>query len=427
MTFLEETMTDKLYGYCANEIRHIVGGHLLCVTIVFLLFIGTSFSSYAGSFTGYSSAASDVERNPHRQKTEDCPYYTCGPTTVISLGIATPPPGMGLGSNYSTGESGFMQQMMKNRNPMANLGKIIAATDTSSGVSDIKITIPMIDYGYVGGFSNILIEMIGLDSTAYSSAVLDPETGDIVKFTGTVTIEYYSYFSLSGSYSGTLTSTSGSSGNISGDFNVLSPIDGDDRVVFDVKESLSNPMRDDLKNMMAQYGIDEKMDVDIDAMFDEINADIESKNSGRSGGRVGGSVYGDCNCSCNFVQTATPKCKTTCRAVFDVCEGDRYAPLIQQTVIDKNALLPATDEELPDFLLKEGQKFMNMDQALVNRFEKGLVQTPGDLRSKFVALLERDFPGSDGAVVRNMMIRAFDEETNEKSKMVMFISIGGDE
>ena len=89
----------KLYNYCLSIFKCVSGGHSIHMAIILMFIISISPPSNAKPFTGYSSISSDVDRKPDRQQNMECPIYTCGPTTVINLGIATPPAGMGLDGN----------------------------------------------------------------------------------------------------------------------------------------------------------------------------------------------------------------------------------------------------------------------------------------------------------------------------------------
>ena len=70
---------------------------------------------------------------------------------------------------------------------------------------------------------------------------------------------------------------------------------------------------------------------------------------------------------------------------------------------------------------------MNLDQETINRFENNQVIAPSNLRDKFIVLLEQQQPGQEKAPIREMMLQGFDSMPDEKSKMVMFISLGGKE
>ena len=409
----------------------------------------------AGPFSNHSKAAGHVERNPDRKKSEGCDYYHCGPTTVILLSPISLPLGMGSALNFGTGEIDFLDGnyrtgqngSLKNAKEyektsqlglMAYVDAYMKEAASSNEIAQIEITIPMIDYGFTGSFQNIRIEMNTTDDRNYRSVILNTQTGEHASFTGSVNIEHYSPFALKGSYSGSLNIYEAirpmpppgrplirlaSSGALKGQFNILRPVNGDERIINDVQATIVDPMRNDIKQMAAQYGLD----IDVDQMFDRLDANIQRRSNRRSnisgGGSGGGSAYEGCNCSCNFTQSASDKCKTVCRPVFDVCMGERYTPL--QTPMDN--LAPPKGSQRPIFLLKDGEKFMNIDQDVLDNYHDDTFEIPSDLRSKFIAALEKKMPGADFAVFRENVLKAFDEEPTEKGKMFMFITLGGEE
>ena len=433
-----------------NTLHNVV---VLLTALISMLALPTL--AIAGPFSSPSNAAGHVERNPDREKNGGCNYYHCGPTTVIRISPISLPLGMGsalnfgtgeidfIDGNYSTGQNGSLKKADEYEKTSqlvlkAYVEAYMKEAASSNEIAEIEITIPMIDYGFTGSFQNIRIEMSAIDDRSYRSAVLNTQTGEHASFTGSVNIEHYSPFALKGSYSSALNKYEAirpmpplgrplirlaSSGNLEGQFNILSPMNGDERIIIDDHASIIDPMRNDIKQKLTQYGID----IDVDAMFDKVDANIERRSNRRSnisgGGSGGGSAYEGCNCSCNFTQSANAKCKTVCRPVFDVCRGERYTPL--QTPMD-NIATPKGSQR-PIFLLKDGEKFMNIDQDVLDNYHDDTFEIPSDLRSKFIAVLEKKMPGADFAVFRENVLKAFDEEPTEKGKMFMFITLGGEE
>lgn len=415
------------------------------VVFAFVSMIGAR-TAYADPFKNYSSYGAEVDREPNRKKRKNCSkYYYCGPTSTIELSMH----GSGetgsisddiLGTaGYDIGENGTFEQLMKGGsfNKQAAIMEKIAKTRAADEGQKIKIVIPMIDYGYSGTFNNILIKTSKSEDT-YQTQKRN-QYGDHIGFTGSVTIEEYSPFVMKGSYSGQLYSYEFESGKdyrgpawqrqpvkrvvtgtLNGKFNVLSPWKGDERIeeTVDYQSAIVDPMKNDIKRLASKYGID----IDVDKEFEKVDVN-SNRNSGQKSSAK--SVYGDCNCSCNFTQSATTQCKTVCRAAFDVCEGERYTPPSQKTPINKDDLSPKIEKVIENLTLKDGEEFMNLNQEIVNKFENNTLKISENLRDKYIVLLEKTIPGAAYASIRTNMIKEFDSLPDEKSRMIMFIALGG--
>ncbi len=400
--------------------------------------------AYAEPFENYSAFGGEVERDPNRQKGKGCSrLYYCGPTSTVTLSMHASDQDA---FNYNMGEKGTFEQMMQRGEEYKNFDALsmtekIEKSRAAHNAPKIKIVFPMIDYGYSGTFNNILIttSSSGLKlKTAKKDEFSEGHTG----FTGTITIEEYSPYVMKGSYSGELYSYVGTNapyrgplpskrekqikisatGSVNGEFNILSPWKGDARMNDGIESPLAivDPMKNDIKRLAAKYGID----VDIDKEFEAVEANAQRNARGPSSSS---NVYGDCNCSCNFTQSTAPKCQTTCRAAFDVCQGERYTSPVRETAINKIDLSPELQEASENYTLKDSEKLMNLDQETIARFENNAVKTPTNLRDKFIVLLEQLQPGSANAPARASMLQGFDSMPDEKSKMVMFMSLGGKE
>ncbi len=300
--------------------------------------------------------------------------------------------------------------------------------------SKIRISIPLIDYGYTGTFYNVCIKVRGKNKERYATTELGTKTRCI----GTVTIEIYTRFELKGAYSGGLTNldfepryakinsqvnngfASGEpinnppvAGSIKGEFYILDPWRNDSRFSLD-KEVFIDAAENDLKGMASQFGVIE----DLEKAFDEVRSN-QRQNDNRAS--QGGDVEA-CDCSCNYVISAAPECKAMCGEAFAICTEERYEPQ-QNTVANKN-----TDDSLPpkqDLPKAKGAKLQGIDQDFVDELEKGAVKTPENLREKFILILQKNHPGDENASMRDMMIKGFDSMPDDKSKMIMFESMGG--
>ncbi len=148
---------------------------------------------------------------------------------------------------------------------------------------------------------------------------------------------------------------------------MFSPIDGDERFTVDDKCSFRNPMRGDLKRMMAQYGIDDQMDIDVDKMFEDVEADMasnrRSKNA-RSSSSAVVSVFTAIVIAA-LIMYKTPRLNVN-KSVVKLLMSAKAIDILRpcKHLFDRNIFAPAGEGETPDYLLKDGQKFMNLDQIV---------------------------------------------------------------
>ncbi len=410
----------------------------------------------AESFSNYSSLSGSTDRSPNKKANKRCNNYTCGPTNTIKLSML-PSSDIDL-KNYNIGGNSTLEQMMKmgenieKFGPASAMGKMGMPHNLGTKTKKIIITIPMIDYGFSGSFNNILINIS--DKTrggrrGYSSVVQGLTDKDHhTEYTGSITIEKYTRFILKGSYSAPLRKygsipardikcpafsdpstppctlfTLEGTGKIEGQFNILSPWKDDDRLNkgIDTKSSFVDPLKNDIKGMVAQFGID----IDVDKEFAKAGIGNSNPSAG-SKSSSGKDIYGGCNCSCNFVQSATIQCKTACSAAFSACKGERYKPPLKSVIYQNVAgsLFPklSPKQNLPK--VKPG-KLLGIDQNFVDKLEKGTVKIPDNLRSKYISALKKKVPGAANAPIREMMIKGFDEMSDNNAKMMMLKSVGG--
>jgi len=421
--------------------------YIRCITLVFLVFlflIPAQRTAHAQSFENYSPIGGEVSRHPFEKKNKSCSkLFTCGPTMSVTLTMHSSDADL---SNYNLGENGSFEQMMERAQDYTKLGgaelaKQIEKSRAAHEAPKITIVFPMIDYGFSGTFDNILISE-NSSGSRLKSVKKNEFTEAHAGFTGTVTVIKYSPYVLQGSYTASLFEYDTTdapyrgplspsqepqiklvtTGSINGEFNILSPWRGDERM-NDGSESpiaIIDPMKDDIKRLAAKYGID----VDVDKEFDKVDTNT-NQNSNNSSERI--DPYDGCDCSCNYTESATPICQKNCLEAFDVCKGERYTAPEQKTPIERTELPSELQEAAKKFTLPEGETFMNLDQETIDRFEADEVKSPDNLRSKFIALLEQQQPGEKYAPTRAMMLQGFDSMPDEESKMVMFISLGGKE
>jgi len=395
-----------------------------------LCYLFATSTAHAEPFKNNSAFGGEVERHPNQKKGKSCSkYYDCGPTTTLTLTLHATDENA---SNYDTGENSTLEEMMQRGEDYKNLGPLSMAKQIANARAahegpEIHITLPMIDYGYSGTFENIKIKASKGGETL-TTAKKD-KNGNHLGFTGSVTIEQYAPNVMKGSYSGELYSYDLdedfrgrawepvpfillATGTVSGEFNILRPWKNDGRVNenIDNQSAMVDPMKEDIKRLANRYGID----IDVDKEFEKVDAN-KKRNSRSSSTSL--DIYDGCNCSCNFTQSATPKCQKNCSEAFDVCKGERYVTPEQKTPIDRTELSQELKEAGQNYTLQEGEKFMNLDQETIDRFEADEVNTPDNLRDKFIALLEQEHPGEKHAPIREMMLQGFDSMPDEKSKM----------
>ena len=299
--------------------------------------------------------------------------------------------------------------------------------------SKIRISIPLIDYGYTGTFYNVCIKVRGKNKERYEAIDLGAKSRCI----GTVTIERYTRFELKGTYSGGLTNlnfkpgyakinsqvnngfASGKpinnppvAGSIKGEFYILDPWRDDSRFSLD-KDAFIDAAENDLRGMVGE-------NEDLEKAFDEVRSN--QRQNDKSASQVGDVKA--CDCSCNYVASAAPDCKIKCGEAFAICTAERYEPL-QNTVENKNTANSLPPNLSPEQALPKtnGAKLQGIDQNFVDELEKGEVKTPENLREKFISMLQKNHPGDENAPIRNMMIKGFDSMPDDKSKIIMFKSM----
>jgi len=292
----------------------------------------------------------ELRSAPNQTISEYCREYTCGPTTTITL---YPNDVTGLSPNYEMGGKGFFKQMMNIGEAFGNEGAsgVInhalkqhkVPTKVSTIHDKTTMVLPLIDYGFTGSFSHILITVSNEEPRyGYSSVTMGlTDKDDFITYAGTVTIEEYSPFIIRGSYSTPLKRYEDinprdlqcpafsdpstppckirklmGTGNISGTFSISTPQGATNRYKQTPSSDDLDPFISDIESMAAAYGVD--MDVD----FDEVLSDAGVRSSNK--GDVGGEDRNQCNCSCNYVKSATPECQVICKKPFSVCKGERY-------------------------------------------------------------------------------------------------------
>lgn len=432
--------------------KHFIYIVVLCLTVNVFLTSGVR----AENFNYSSSAGGSAERYPDKKMSKGCSLYTCGPTSIIKLSPVLLATSIDK-HNYNIGQSSTFEQMMNkgegaaNLNPNEMMMKMGVTPQSAEKSTEIEIVIPLIDYGFSGSFSNILIK-VSTRNEAYKSVEQGLTNKDSkYEFTGSVTIEKYSPYVLKGSYTAplkryeaisardikcpafsdpstppcTITKQVGT-GNVNGQFNILSPWRNDSRLnnSIDRKVSFVDPFAKDIGAKATEFGID----VDVDEEFAKagLGSSGSSARSGPSSASVAKEPYGGCNCSCNFVNTATAQCKTACSATFSACNGERHTPP-ESTTVNRDvagSLFPTTSSNQALTKIK-GAKLQGIDQDFVDNLEKGSIKTPENLREQFISLLEKNHPGEKNAPIRDMMVKGFDSMPDDNSKMIMLQSVRG--
>lgn len=275
---------------------------------------------------------STVHLNPKQTPCKDAFVAApCGPTTSITLSVM---PGIIGSTMQSTGRGGVFGQYMSMLSGIADVGALEAsdrmrkAYEKMNAVdgAEVSITIPLIDYGFSGHFSNaqITVNKAGGDNyLAMGPADIQPGPGHLFPLSGSVSIETFTPELLQGTFSADLVDPDDieSLGDdaalpvkhqISGRFQIVAPWALDDRI-------LREP---------AQEAPGDAVAADVADFFPGVNMEtgetVASKGAAQAGQSQGsgGSLPG-CFCSCNLVEDFSQACQAVCEPVVRTCKGEQ--------------------------------------------------------------------------------------------------------
>lgn len=270
------------------------------------------------------SSASEVSRQVN---VHDCPdpfvYTVCGKHLQISLSLKPGSYGqLGMASSQGGMAAQFFGSMMSmsSSSPLseAYIKELEARMDQIPG-SKIQIAIPLVDYGFVGSFSNASIS-VSAPGDRTLRAIGPPDANRRTRLTGNVTIEEFSPTILRGTFSGLLAEiVQGPDGRpvyttrdtVQGNFVTVSPWTGDERIARPVQTR--DEVLEDLANTL---GLDPKT---VKSLEDQ---GMIPREDGSQGSGTAGTVKnaGECSCACEDRHLANDLCEFFCEDEFAACE-----------------------------------------------------------------------------------------------------------
>jgi len=275
---------------------------------------------------------SSVGRSPEAAPCADAFVdIACGPMTSISLELL---PGGMFGSGWtSSGRGGTFGQFAGMMSGMAQIGqqdfndqmkKAVDAQDSMDGAK-ISIRFPLIDYGFTGNFdnANIVVSARGGDTLrAIGPGDTQPGPGRRYPLSGRVSIEKFTPWEMSGTYSGSLVNVDRLNlvgddpslpidKTVSGRFHIVAPWKDDDRAIVEPAEDPRESVEDDVEQMMS--GLNPAAQQQI--------RDAMSGNSPSSGTASGAGLESACSCECSQRETADELCEFFCEEAYASCES----------------------------------------------------------------------------------------------------------
>jgi len=328
-------------------------------------------------------------------------FQPCGPITTIGLSLV---PGSFGQLGYVTATGGLLAQTMDMFSGMAGAGAIelgegwmeAAKRVGNMDGAEVRIIIPLIDYGYSGAFSNAFLTVSAAGDEVYEAiGPQDALPGKGIEFAlaGQVSIEEYSPYVLRGTFSGDLVNmnrvpvftednpTLPIHTHVEGDFNIVAPWQGDKRATAILPADNPDQLRQDLQEAFPLA------DAEIDKLIEQMMEDRAQDRAPAAAG-IGSNA---CDCSCNFAENADPVCEPVCKATFQACSGDNSEVLAQFEA-------PRTGAE---------------DEVL-------------ELRRKYEELLESQHPGEEYEGYRLIMLEAFDFQETLAAKQLMYDRLAGE-
>lgn len=246
-------------------------------------------------------------------------YNVCGPHLTISLGLV---PGTFIIPGQTNTQGGIAAQAFAGMQAMAATS--LFAGDEAKALSEriesidghkVGIAIPLIDYGYSGTISNAAIS-VGMRGGKSLRAIGPPDQNQRTELRGSVTIEEYTPFVISGTFRAPLAEFD-ESGNynqretISGSFTSVAPWLSDARVTIEM-DSIQD-MADEIADTMGiPAGMVNRM------KEDGTMPGYSSSNSGSSSSSS--SMEVGCNCECDTKSFADELCEMLCEEEFAACE-----------------------------------------------------------------------------------------------------------
>ncbi len=261
----------------------------------------------------------------------------CGPTTTISLELL---PGGMYGSGWtSSGRGGVFGQFAGMLSGMGqispgdfsqSIGAAVAAQEAIDGAK-VTIILPLIDYGFTGAFNNAELRVSARGGETYRAIGpndIQPGPGRRYPLSGRVSIETYSPWEASGTFSANLVNVDRlnlvgddpslpTDQTINGRFYIVAPWRNDQRAIIESSEEAADAVLADVAQMMggASPGTEQRI------------REAMARNAGsQEAGRVA-YVEPACDCSCNIADQPKPACLPRCSATYAACKGLTVAAL----------------------------------------------------------------------------------------------------
>lgn len=277
----------------------------------------------------FTPMSNSVAMRPRQPPCQDPFTYTpCGPTTSINMELM---PGTWANLSQSAGSGGAASQVFSSMmgqalsNPMDSNAVMQGLADRLESIdaSGVSISLPFIDYGFTGTVDNASIhtEVGGRHMSAFGP----PDTTGNTRLTGRVTIEHYSPFRISGSYSASLAYFDDPAGpdqppvyrrgpTLTGTFTKVAPWLEDSRVAHIQLQSQEEMAND----IATSLGIPASTMRSL--REDGLIPGGESSGSAGPGDSSAGAIMGgDCDCDCAYKGKVDDLCEFFCEEEFAAC------------------------------------------------------------------------------------------------------------
>lgn len=313
---------------------------------------------------------------------------SCGPITSIQLALT---PGAMGDMTQTTGTGGALAQFMAQMTAIADHGALQTdsqwkaaleeARDTEG--SSVTITIPLIDYGFSGAFSNAEIVVNGgagrgnFQARGPEDSI--PGRGQEYRQSGRVTILEFNPYVMRGHFGASLTDLSAvdftSAGEdmtlpvdrkIKGEFVIAAPWEGD-RDVANYQPSSYDDAMQDLSQAFPALGNRDLASI--------MPPGANGASSSGGGGNLPASpveAFPSCACDCQPIATLTPECKPICKVKLRACwaEDSRLKKLAEQQKAPAEPAAAAPRQTRAEYI--EGLRQQGMSPAQIERIMPGV-------------------------------------------------------
>ena len=339
------------------------------------------------SLSNRTSSGTQVSQSPSIAKCADPFAETgCGPVTTINLALM---PGAFGDLTMIGGTGGGLAQVMSQFVAIADNGAF--ATDAAlqdamqemydTEGSTVTITIPFIDYGFSGSFSNASIDVNGgkgkgtLQALGPTDVQIGP--GRLFPRSGNVTIDEFTPYVLRGSYSAKLSDLSAVDFSkfgqdtplpvdreIRGTFSIAAPWEGDPRVeTFTAEGDRTDEALQDLYETFPAM-----RNFDLEAL--KAMAPSATEGSGQAGNLPSSPVasFPSCQCGCRIDREQPRACIQICKPAVLACGQEKLLEQKISTAIgERNALeadVGRMRQDFEDHLRAQGMDDAHIENAL---------------------------------------------------------------